>query len=124
LADVTSSFRTSRGEPRWIASVLAAYGSLNQIGELPPGSLGDLARIGRSIAGAESSSAWGSLSTFTKPSEQEEWGNETLDDDCETSGENNTSVILGIALEPQYLGMFTGDAEECETPARGEGAVR
>jgi beta-lactamase superfamily II metal-dependent hydrolase len=43
---------------------------------------------------------------------REDWHQETLDDDCDTSAENNTSVILAVKLAPDYWGMFTGDAGE------------
>ena len=44
------------------------------------------------------------------PAKQENWLNETLD--CDTSTENNTSVILAVKLRDSYWAMFTGDAGE------------
>lgn len=46
------------------------------------------------------------------PPKQEDWLNETLDDECDTSAENNTSVILAVKLGDDYWAMFTGDAGE------------
>jgi beta-lactamase superfamily II metal-dependent hydrolase len=89
---------------------LAAYRSLSGVGQPPPTTLGALARI--AAAAAAPPSAWGSLSGLT--SRQEDWNTETLDDDCDTSAENNTSVILAINLagNENGWGMFTGDAGE------------
>ncbi len=41
---------------------------------------------------------------------REDWTNETLDHTCDTSAENNTSVILAVRFADDYWGMFTGDA--------------
>ena len=43
---------------------------------------------------------------------QENWMSETLDHTCDTSAENNTSVILAVKFADDYWGMFTGDAGE------------
>ena len=43
---------------------------------------------------------------------QENWASETLDHECNTSAENNSSVILAVQFADDYWGMFTGDAGE------------
>jgi len=43
---------------------------------------------------------------------QENWTSETLDHECDTSAENNTSVILAVKFADDYWGMFTGDGGE------------
>ena len=43
---------------------------------------------------------------------QEDWASETLDHECDTSAENNSSAILAVKFADDYWGMFTGDAGE------------
>lgn len=43
---------------------------------------------------------------------REAWATETLEDDCATSAENNSSVILAVTLAQGQWAMFTGDAGE------------
>ena len=43
---------------------------------------------------------------------QEDWASETLDHECNTSAENNSSVILAVQFADDYWGMFSGDAGE------------
>ena len=43
---------------------------------------------------------------------QEDWASETLDHECDTSAENNSSVILAVKFADDYWGMFAGDAGE------------
>lgn len=52
------------------------------------------------------------LRVAARAARQESWTAETLDGDCETSAENNTSVILAVKFAEDYWGMFTGDAGE------------
>jgi len=90
---------------------------LSWIGQPPPrlGTLGAMASLARIAAPPSRTPTLGSLgylSGLTSLAKREDWQNETLDDACDTSGENNTSVIMGVQLDPQYLGMFTGDAGE------------
>ena len=41
---------------------------------------------------------------------RQDWTSETLDHTCDTSAENNTSVILAVKFADDYWGMLTGDA--------------
>ena len=43
---------------------------------------------------------------------QEDWASETLDHECDTSAENNSSAILAVKFADDYWGMFTGDTGE------------
>ena len=53
----------------------------------------------------------GILETLYGPqAKREDWASETLEDECSTSAENNSSVILGVTLKQGQWAMFTGDA--------------
>lgn len=87
------------------------------IGQPPPrpGTLGALAALSRIAAPPPGNPTFGSLgylSGLGKLPKQEDWHLESLDGECDTTAENNTSVILAIKLNPNYWGMFTGDAGE------------
>ena len=53
----------------------------------------------------------------------ENWANETLEHECSTSAENDSSVITAVKLAPDYWAMFTGDAGETALTAALNGIV-